>query len=297
MLSGSDLVTRVEASPKLPFHGAHFAVRAPHAGWESGMVSSVAIGSDGLVYEIQRGSKADPILVVDGDGKLLRSWGNGHYTIPHSIRLDPVGNVWTVDASLSTVIKYSRRGEKLMVISIGEQPNTGGPFNGATDIAFAPNGHVFITDGYGNARVVEYSANGKRLRQWGSPGSGPREFHLPHAIQIGEDGTIYVADRENGRIEEFDLDGGYLGEIAGLGRIYSFKLVGDVIWAGTQRLDQPPGSPGWLIKLDSRSGRILGHLDVPEAFGLHSVEITPSGEPVTVLGNQLLWFRRNESAP
>jgi DNA-binding beta-propeller fold protein YncE len=261
------------------------------------MVSSIAIGSDGLVYEIQRGSKADPILVVDGDGKLIRSWGKADYKIPHSIRLDPLGNVWTVDASMSTIIKYSRRGEKLMVINVGEQPNTDSPFNGATDIAFAPNGHLFITDGYGNARVVEYTANGKRLRQWGRPGSGPGEFHLPHAIQIGEDGTIYVADRENGRIEEFDFDGKYLGEISGLGRIYSFKLVGDVIWASTQRLDQPPGSPGWLVKLDSRSGRILGHLHVPEAFGLHSIEITPLGEPVTVLGNHLLWFRRNESAP
>jgi DNA-binding beta-propeller fold protein YncE len=293
--SAANLDTRVEASPTLPFHGVHFAVRPPRAGWESGMVSSVAISSNGTIYEIQRGPKAAPVLVVDRDGKLLRSWGTGNYKIPHSIRLDPQGNVWTVDASLSTIIKYSRQGEKLMTISIGEQPNTDGPFNGATDIAFAPNGNLFITDGYGNARVLEYTASGKRVKQWGRTGNGPGEFHLPHAIQIGGDGTVYVADRENGRIEKFDLDGRYLGEISDLGRIYSFKLVGDAIWVGVQSFDQPPGSPGWVVKLDSKTGRILGHLDVPEVFGLHSIETSPSGEPVTVLGNQLLWFRRNES--
>ena len=260
------------------------------------MISSMAIGGDGLVYEIQRGDKADTVLVVDGGGNVLRSWGGGSYKIPHSIRLDPSGNVWTVDASSSTIIKYSQRGEKLMTINVGEQPNSDSPFNGTTDIAFAPNGHLFITDGYGNARVLEYTADGKRLKQWGRPGNGPGEFHLPHAIQIAQDGTIYVADRENGRIEKFNLDGKYLGEISDLGRIYSLKLVGDVLWAGTQPLDKPTGSAGWVVKLDRNSGRILGHLDVREALGLHGVEISPSGEPVSSLGNQLLWFRRNESA-
>jgi|HubBroStandDraft_1064217.scaffolds.fasta_scaffold425716_2 hypothetical protein len=96
--------------------------------------------------------------------------------------------------------------------------------------------------------------------------------------------------------EEFDLDGKYLGEISDLGRIYSFKLAGDALWAAMQSFDQPPGSPGWIVKLDSETGRILGHLDVPEILGLHSIEISPLGEPVTVPGNQLLWFRQNESA-
>jgi hypothetical protein len=146
-----------------------------------------------------------------------------------------------------------------LVIQVGGQPKTKGSFSGATDIAFAPNGHLFITDGYGNARVLEYSAEGHRIRQWGKAGNGPGEFRLPHAIQISPEGIIYVADRENGRIEEFDLSGNYLGQIMNLGRIYSLKLDGDFLWAGTQPLDLKRGSPGWVVKMDRRSGETLGH--------------------------------------
>jgi hypothetical protein len=88
-----------------------------------------------------------------------------------------------------------------MTIAVGEQPGSNGPFNGATDIAFGRDGHLFITDGYGNARILEYTPDGRRVKQWGKPGSGPGEFRLPHAIQIDEDGIIYIADRENGTRE------------------------------------------------------------------------------------------------
>lgn len=287
-----DLRVRIEASPKLPFHGVPFAAQATQVGWESGMVSWIAVDGQGLIYEIQRGEKADPVLVLNREGKLLRSWGKGDYKIAHSIRIDPAGNLWTVDAASSLVIEYSPLGKKLMTISVGEQPNTGNAFNGTTDIAFGPNGHLFIADGYGNSRILEYTPDGKRVKQWGKPGAGPGEFHLPHSIQIGQDGTIYVADRENGRIEKFDLAGKFLGEIAHLGRVYSLKLVGNVLWAGVQPLNQPTGAAGWLVELDCKSGKILGHIDVSEARGLHSVEQMPGGEPVTTLDKQLLWFKR-----
>lgn len=209
----ADLRARVEASPKLLFYGAHFAAHPTTGGWESGTVSGVAVDGNGIIYEIQRGDKADPVLVLNREGKVLRSWGKGDYRIPHSIRIDPEGNVWTVDSGSSTVIKYSPLGKRLMTISVGEQPVNGSSFNGATDIGFGPSGRLFITDGYGNARVLEYTPDGKRKRQWGKSGTGPGEFNLPHAIQIDEDGIVYVADRENGRIEKFDLDGNFLAEI------------------------------------------------------------------------------------
>jgi DNA-binding beta-propeller fold protein YncE len=291
--AAADLRARIEASPKLPFHGTPLAAQAAGAGWESGFVSWVAVDGKGTIYEIQRGEKADPVLVLNREGKVLRSWGKGNYKIPHSIRIDPRGNVWTVDAQASTVIEYSPLGEKLMTIEVGEQPETRSAFNGTTDIAFGPGGHLFITDGYGNARVLEYTADGKRLKQWGKRGTGPGEFHLPHAIQIDEEGTIYVADRENGRIQKFDLQGRFLGEIPHLGRTYSLKLAGGVLWAGMQPLNEPTGAAGWVVKLDPKTGKMLGHLDVSEDHGLHSVEQMPSGEPVTNQGNQLLWFRAN----
>jgi outer membrane protein assembly factor BamB len=287
----SDLRARIEASPTLPFNGVHFVAHPPRTGWESGFVSWLAVDSKGLIYEIQRGEQADPVLVLDRDGKVLRSWGKGEYKIPHSIRIDPAGNVWTVDAGSSVVIKYSPQGEKLMTIVVGEQPESRNGFNGTTDIAFGPNGRLFITDGYGNARVLEYTPDGKRVKQWGSRGTGPGEFHLPHAIQIDEEGTVYVADRENGRIQKFDLDGNFLGEIPNLGRTYSLKLAGGSLWAGMQPLSEPTGAPGWLVKFDRKTGKMLGHLNVSEGRGLHSVEVTSSGEPLTNLDTQVLWFR------
>jgi DNA-binding beta-propeller fold protein YncE len=288
--STSELRARIEASPLLPFKGVYFAAQAPAIGWESGAISSVAVNGKGTIYEIQRGDKADPVVVLDPNGKVVRSWGKSDFKIPHSIRIDPAGNIWTVDAASSTVIKYSPLGTKLMTITVGEQPDTGSPFNGTTDIAFGPHGHVFIADGYGNARVLEYTAEGRRVKQWGKPGTTPGDFNLPHAIQINQ-GIIYVADRENGRIEKFDLMGNFLGEIAHLGRTYSIKLATGALWASMGPFDRPPGGPCWVVKLDPRSGKILGHLDVPEERGGHSLELTPSGEPVITLGNGLLWFK------
>jgi hypothetical protein len=292
--SDADLRARVEASPKLAFHCVHFAAKATTTGWESGGVSWVAVDKKGTIYEIQRGDKAGPVLVLDHQGNVLRSWGKGEYKIPHSIRVDRAGNVWTVDAASSTVIKYSPRGKKLMTITVGGQPDNGSPFDGATDIAFGPNGHLFITDGYGNARVLEYSASGQKLKEWGKHGDGPGEFNLPHSIQIDEKETIYVADRENGRIEKFDLDGKFRGEIDHLGRIYSLKLASGVLWAGMEPFNQDPGSgSGWVVKLDRNTGEMLGHLDVPEARSGHSIELMPSGEPIITSGNELLWFKAN----
>jgi hypothetical protein len=291
-LAASEFRARIEASPILPFKGVSFAAQPLKPGWESGAVSGVAIDNKGTIYEIQRGERADPVLVLDRNGTVLRSWGKGDFKIPHSIRIDPAGNVWTVDAGSSTVIEYSPLGKKLTTITVGEQPNNGSPFDGTTDVAFGPDGHIFITDGYGNARVLEYTAEGKRVRVWGGLGNAPGEFNLPHSIQITADGIIYVADRENGRIEKFDLRGHFLGEIAHLGRVYSFKLTGGALWASMGPFDQQPGSSCWVVKLDPRSGKILGHIDVPQERGGHALEVTLSGEPLITLGSELLWFKK-----
>jgi hypothetical protein len=288
------LHARIEATPELPFHAVALAAKPRSSDWESGGVSWVAVDDKGAIYEIQRGDKADPVLVLDRQGNVLRSWGKGNYKIPHSIRVDSAGNLWTVDAASSTVIKYSPRGTKLMTITVGGQPDNGSPFNGTTDIAFGPKGRLFITDGYGNARILEYSAEGRKVKEWGRRGAGPGEFNLPHAIQIDEKGTIYVADRENGRIEKFDVDGNFLGEIPNLGRIYSLKLAGGVLWAGMEPFNQDPGAgSGWVVKLDRITGDMLGHLDVPEGRSGHSIELMPSGEPLITSGNELLWFKAN----
>jgi DNA-binding beta-propeller fold protein YncE len=291
-LSQSGLIRGIQDSPTLPFVESHFSLRASLPGWELASVSGVAVGTNGDLYVVQRGAKADPILVFNKRGDLLRSWGRGDFTLPHSLRLDPLGNVWAVDAGASKLIKYTPAGNKLLTITIAPIPNTGSPFRGATDIAFAPNGHLFITDGYGNARILEYTAKGEKLREWGHFGTGPMEFRLPHAIQISQKGTVFVADRENGRIEKFDLGGSFQGEFDHLGRCYAITLRDGVLWASTSAMSEDPGSPGWLIALDPESGRVLGHLNLPEQRVGHAFAVSELGELIVTAGDGLLYFQK-----
>jgi hypothetical protein len=283
----------IEAAPKLPLQPTDLAIKLPE-GQELGMVSWLARDpKTGVTWFIQRGDKADPVIAVDRTGRVLHSFGKGLFKIPHAIRLDLEGNVWTVDAGSSTVIEFSPTGKKLLQIDVGGQPKEpGNGFRGPTDITFAPKGRIFISDGYANARVLEYTADGQKVREWGSAGTGPGQFNLPHSIVVDENDILYVADRENGRIEKFNLDGKFLGEIPNLGRTYSLKLgANGTLWAGMQPLNEPTGSPGWVVKLDRKTGKILGYVPVTETKGLHSVEEGGEGQPMTDVGNKVVWFR------
>src|SRR5690349_23787203 len=197
----------VEKAPKSSLERTQIKLEPQGPGWEIGYPSAVTMDDAGLIYVLHRGEKADPVLVVNRDGKVVRSWGKGLYKIPHSIRIDPEGNIWTVDSGSSMILKFSPQGEKLMEISVGEQPVGRGATNGTSDIAFGPNGRIYISDGYGNARVLEYNSKGERVRQWGSHGTGPGQFNQPHGIAVDERGVIYVADRNNARLQRFNLDG------------------------------------------------------------------------------------------
>ena len=155
---------------------------------------------------------------------------------------------------------------------------------GADGIIFAPNGNLLIADGYRNARVLEYSPDGKKLREWGSAGTGPGQFRLPHSIQVDDNGVIYVADRENGRIQRFDRRGTYLGEWSQYGKTFGLKLVKDAMWLSSIPRG-PNGAPGWLIKVDRMSGTLLGSVD---AVGNHGMDVMASGDLLQAPGpNQI----------
>jgi len=281
----AELRTLLQAAPKLPMEQTAVPVHAPQPGeWALGMVSWVAADRNGLVYLLQRGDKADPVIVLDRTGTIVRSWGKGMYTTPHAIRIDPQANVWTTDAASSMVYKFSPQGKTLMQIEVGGQPTPCGNFCSTTDIAFAPNGNLFIADGYRNARILEYLPDGKKLREWGSAGTGPGQFRLPHSIQVDENGVVYVADRENGRIQRFDRDGKYLGEWSQYGKTFGLTLAGNAIWLST--IPRGPNSaPGWLIKVDRTTGKLLGFVD---AMGNHGMDVMPNGDLLQAPGpNQI----------
>lgn len=270
----------VKQAPKLPLQSGALDVTPPSPGWALGMVSWVAAGPDGLIYLLQRGEDADPVIVVDRNGTIVRSWGKGLYTTPHAIRIDPQGNVWTTDAASSMVYKFSPQGSKLLEIEVGGQPTPCGRFCSTTDVAFSPDGQIFIADGYRNARILEYTPQGTRVREWGTAGTGPGQFRLPHSIQIDGNGVIYVADRENGRIQRFDLEGRYQGEWSQYGKTFGLTLDGDAIWLSS--IPRGPNSvPGWLIKVDRRSGNVLGTVD---SEGNHGMDVVPNGELLSAPG-------------
>lgn len=298
-LAGADarsahLRSWIESSPELPVERIEVVVNLPKS-QEMGVVSWIAYDpKSGTTWMLQRGDKAEPVIAVNREGRVLHSFGRGLFKIPHSIRLDPNGNVWTVDAGNSRVIEFAPDGEELLHFDVEDQEQTAnGGFSGATDLAFASGGRIFISDGYVHAHILEYTADGKKLREWGSAGSGPGELHLPHCVVVDEkNNVLYVADRENGRIEKFDFNGKYLGAIANLGRVYSLQLgAKGTLWTTMSPLNQPPGSPGWIVELDRTTGRMLGHISVPDTPGLHCLEMRGDGQPITDIGSTVVWFK------
>ncbi len=283
------LLSTLAIAQSLPLELTRPKVIPPRPGWELGMISSVAADGKGTIYLLQRGLTAQPVVAINEKGEVLREWGKGLYQIPHSIRIDPAGHIWTVDAASSRILKFTAKGEKLLDFVVGEQPKTKSAFNGTADIAFASDGHLFLADGYGNARILEYDANGRRLRQWGTAGDGPGQLNLPHAIAIDGKGVVFVADRENGRIQRFTREGKYLSQIQGLGKTFSLTLQNNALWIGSQPRTEPNGAPGWIMKLNPETGEVLGRIDSP---GHHSIDVSAAGDIFTgVRPDQLLWFR------
>jgi len=183
-------------------------------------VDGVAVDSKDNVYLMTRMDAR--VIVYDQDGKFLRSWGEKIFTPrTHGIAIGPDDMVYTVDDGDHTVRKFTPEGKQLMMIgSPGKASDTGydgktiasikrggPPFNRPTDVAVSPNGDLYVCDGYGNARVHRFAADGTLIRSWGEPGTGPAQFNLPHGIGISPDGRVFVTDRENDRIQIYTLDG------------------------------------------------------------------------------------------
>ncbi len=286
----AELRSILSQTEKLPLEATEILATPPSDGWEMGMVSWVA-ADDKLTYLLQRGDAADPVVVLDRAGHVVRSWGKGLYQTPHAIRIGPEGNIWTADAKSSMVIKYSPEGEILMEISVGGQPEDClGAFCGTSDVAFGPNGSIFISDGYRNARILEYTADGRKVREWGSAGNGPGQFRLPHSIAV-DGGIVYVADRENGRIQRFDLGGKFLGEWTKYGKTFGLYLTPGSVWLATQHSNERNMSPGWLMKIDRATGDLLGYVEVT---GVHGMAVLDNGELMVAPGPDAAhpqWFR------
>lgn len=196
------------------------------AGQTFGLVSRVAADAQDRIYVFQR--KDPPVVLFDCDGRYLGAWGAGEVTDPHGLKI--VGDtVYTTDRSDSVAKSFTLEGKPLMELgSRGVHSDTGavtnwlaeraaGPFNHPTEMIRHPNGDIYVTDGYRNARVHRFTGDGRLVASWGSPGSGEGQFHLPHSIAYDDAGKLYVADRSNKRIQIFTPEGQFLGQWTGMG--------------------------------------------------------------------------------
>ncbi len=183
-------------------------------GWSYREVAGVAVDSQDRAFVFNRGEH--PIIVFDRDGRFVRSWGEGVIRRAHGITIDADDMVWLTDDLHHTVRKFTPEGKHLLTIGNPDSPaalHGGRPFNRPTHVAICPRtGYLFISDGYGNSRVHKYSPDGRHVMSWGEPGTDPGQFNLPHNLVTDRDGLVYVADRENHRVQIFDGEGRYQGQ-------------------------------------------------------------------------------------
>ena len=200
----------------------HWAKLPP--GWTRAEAAAVATDSHDHVFVFFR--SPHPVMVFDRDGAFLSSWGEGLFARPHGLFIGPDDAVYCTDDLDHTVRKFSPDGRLLLTLGTsGRHSDTGAtsmdyrtiryagpPFHFPTNLALSPDGDIYISDGYGNARIHRFTADGRLVLSWGEPGSGPGQFHLPHGIAVARQGTVYVADRENTRIQLFTPEGKFLSE-------------------------------------------------------------------------------------
>lgn len=176
-----------------------------------GWVSGLAVDAKDNVWFFRKGP--DPVQVYTADGDFVRSWGKGLFENPHHLRIDHEGNIWVADFGLHIVQKFTPEGKELMTLGVrGEKGNDAQHFNMPTDMAITPTGDIFVTDGYGNRRVVHFDKKGTFIKAFGEEGPKPGQFVLPHAIVVDSKGLLYIADRNSGRLQIFDQSGQFLDQ-------------------------------------------------------------------------------------
>jgi DNA-binding beta-propeller fold protein YncE len=238
-------------------------------GWHYVEAAGVAVDSKDRVYVFNRGEH--PLIVFDREGNFLRSWGEGRVGRAHGITIGPDDEVWLTDDGNHTIRKFTPEGTLLLTIGDPDKPATlqsGKPFNRPTHVALSPlTGDLFISDGYGNSRVHKYDPKGRHLFSWGEPGTDPGCFNLPHNIATDAEGLVYVADRENHRVQVFDAEGRYLVQLNNLHRpcgLLIDRREGGTIYVGELGSDlavnQSVPNLGGRVSILSLKGDLLGRV-------------------------------------
>jgi len=296
-----------------------------HAGFTWGSMGGVFAETPDRIFLLQRGELPVPkapapgypdmtpatsgkprlencILIVDGQGRLLETWTQHDHLFqggrgPHKVKInpyDPEQHVWIVDDLREQIFEFTHDGKTLVrTLGVaGVEGHDDSHFAGPTDIAWLPDGSFFVTDGYVNTRVVKFDRDGRFVKAWGTKGSGPGQFNLPHAIDIDRQRRLYVADRLNGRVQIFDENGRYLDEWDNIVQPFHLIVSSDQhVWVSdgvTNKFLQysPEGRllsswgtygelPGAFWGVHQFSVDSAGNLYVAEAFGGRAQKFTP----------------------
>jgi peptidylamidoglycolate lyase len=242
------------------------------------------------------------VVVFDGEtGEVLAEWEDKMFVMPHGLSIDAADNIWLTDVGRHQVFKFSHDGELLLTFGQDRKPGADEThFNLPTDVAVLDDGGFFVSDGYGNSRVVKFSATGEFQYQWGSQGSQQGQFDLPHGIAMDNQHKIYVADRSNARIQVFNQEGSFISEWSGpeIGRPYGIAIGPDqkayVVDGGDQPKTPPDRSRAMRLDLDGRVeasfGR-FGNYDGQFQMG-HDIAVAKDGAVyvVDILGARVQKF-------
>lgn len=262
---------QMEDAPDLGYRPVPHGLEIPDD-VEMGAPSSVGWTSTNKILVFNRGP--NPLMEFNPDGSFIRAWGQGQYDRPHGMRIDREGHIWTTDVNGDTIRKMNPDGEVLLTITPDDTPLLEEP----TDLYVGLEDEIFVLVGHGQGvpRVLKFASDGSLMKSWGEPGTGPSQFDTPHSIVVDADGLVYVADRQNRRVQIFDSEGTYVKEWA-----YKGLPCGLFIDADGQ-MYMVSGFAGEILKLDE-NGKALGANGQPGKglgeFGeAHYMTMSPDGD-------------------
>ena len=255
------------------------------AGFTFGFPGNAIFDKQGNLWVLNRGPV--PVTEFDPSGKMIKALGEGMFgNRPHALRIDPDNNIWVADGSTHIVVKMDQTGKVLLTLGTkgkaGAWDEAAGTrlLNQPNEVTFGRNGDVFLAEGHtpgamGDPRVLKFDKNGNFIKSWGGKGTTPGKFEVAHAILVTPKGELWVADRENSRIQVFDQDGNYQRELKYAGLPAAFEFGDGIIWMVN-------GFTGQILKLDM-DGKVLAAMgkpgDAPEEFGeAHYITASPKGD-------------------
>jgi DNA-binding beta-propeller fold protein YncE len=250
----------VAASPDRPPYRSLGFLTFP-AEVKLGLMSAVAVDADDRIYVLHRGTP--PLVALDKEGQFLRAWGEGLFKVPHGLRVDRAGNLWTTDNGNHVLRKFDASGKLLATLGVEGQAGAAPGevvFRAPDDVVFDSRGNFYVADS-GNARIVKLDPEGKFLAAWGQKGKADGQFATAHSLAIDSADRLYVGDRGNQRVQLFDTGGKHLATWTGMGNPFGLLVVGD-------ELLTTEGDTHQVFHLDRQTGKVLTHWGSPKELEL-----------------------------